>query len=172
MLRSSKCSGWTVGQSGLAAWSAKSTDFNPLDCYIWGRLEVFCVLRQQRVEDGELIRNMLEHFWAQGTVLNWTQGQSCGHHLVMCGNTSSQLFILLCSSPFKIIWTIADRRRFLYIFAEYNQKDATFLNSFVSVRSTTCFRWFFRPSSGAQNCTYSARHLSDQCCYLLLAWSA
>ena len=31
------------------------------------------------------------------------------------------------------------------------------------------FRPFFRPSSGAQNCTYSARYLSDQHCYLLLA---
>ena len=28
---------------------------------------------------------------------------------------------------------------------------------------------FFR-SSGAQNCTYSVRYLSDQYCYLLLAW--
>ena len=27
-----------------------------------GRLEVFYMLREQRVEDGELIRNRLEHF--------------------------------------------------------------------------------------------------------------
>ena len=115
MLQSNKSPGRTVGQSGPAAWPAKSTDFNPLGCYTWGRLEVFYLLRQQRVEDGELIRNALEHFWAQGTVLNCTQGQSFGHYLVTCGNTSSQLFILLCSSPFKIIWTITDRRRFLHI---------------------------------------------------------
>ena len=43
---------------------------------------------------------------------------------------------------------------------------------FISVRRSTCFRRGFRPSSGAQNCTYSVRYLSDQCCYLLLAGQA
>jgi len=47
-------------------------------------------------------------------------------------------------------------------FAEYNQQDATFHNLFISVRRSTCFRWFFPPLSGAQNCTYSVRYLSDQ----------
>ena len=56
------------------------------------------------------------------------------------------------------------------IFAEYNQQDEMFLNLFISVRSSTCFRRFFRPSSGAQNCTYSVRYLSDQYCYQLLDW--
>ena len=56
------------------------------------------------------------------------------------------------------------------VFSEYNQQDAAFLNLFISVRRSTCFRRFFRPSSGAQNCTYSFRHLSDRYCYLLLAW--
>jgi len=41
------------------------------------------------------------------------------------------------------------------IFAEYNQQDAMFLSLFISVRHSTCFRRFFNPSSGAQNCTYS-----------------
>ena len=40
------------------------------------------------------------------------------------------------------------------IFAEYNQEDATFHNLFIPVRRSTCFRRVFRPSSGAQNCTY------------------
>ena len=57
------------------------------------------------------------------------------------------------------------------IFAEYNQQDATFHNFFISVRCSTCLGRFFCPSSGAQNCTYSIRYLSDQYCYLLLAWS-
>ena len=52
-------------------------------------------------------------------------------------------------------------------FTEYNQQDVTFLNLFISVRCSTCFRRFFRPSSGAENCTYSVRYLSDQ--YLMLA---
>jgi len=50
------------------------------------------------------------------------------------------------------------------IFAAYKQQDATFHNLFISVRCSTCFRRFFRPSSGAQNCTYSVRYLSDQQC--------
>jgi len=55
------------------------------------------------------------------------------------------------------------------IISEYNQQDATFLNLFISVRRSGCFRRFFRPSSGAQNCTYSIRYLSDRYCDLLLA---
>jgi len=57
------------------------------------------------------------------------------------------------------------------IFAEYNQRDATFLNLFISVRRSPRFRRFFRPSSGAQNSTYSVTYLSDHYCYLLLAWT-
>jgi hypothetical protein len=56
------------------------------------------------------------------------------------------------------------------IFAEYNQQDATFLNLSITLRCSACFRRFFRPPSGAQNCTYSVRYLSDRYCYLLLAW--
>jgi hypothetical protein len=37
---------------------------------------------------------------------------------------------------------------------------------FISVRHATCFRRFFRPSSGAQNCTYRVRYWSDK--YLTL----
>jgi hypothetical protein len=35
------------------------------------------------------------------------------------------------------------------IFPEYNQQDVMFHNLFNSVRRSTCFGWFFRPSSGA-----------------------
>ena len=48
-------------------------------------------------------------------------------------------------------------------------KMRRFSNLFIFVRRSTCFRRFFRPSSGAQNCTYSVRYLSDCYCYLLLA---
>jgi len=60
-------------------------------------------------------------------------------------------------------------RKLQHTFAEYNQQDATFHNFFISVRRSTCFRPFFRPEPGAQNCTYSVRYLSDRYCYLLLA---
>ena len=45
-----------------------------------------------------------------------------------------------------------------------NQNCATFHNLPISIRRSTCFRRFFRPTSGAQNCTYSVRYLSDQYC--------
>jgi len=54
------------------------------------------------------------------------------------------------------------------IFAAYNKQDATFHNLFISVKRSTCFRRIFRPSSGAQNCTYSFRYLFYRYCYLLL----
>ena len=54
------------------------------------------------------------------------------------------------------------------MFAEYNQQDATFLNLFISLRRSTCFRRLLCPSSGARNCTYSIRYLWDQYCYLTL----
>ena len=57
----------------------------------------------------------------------------------------------------------------LQVLAGCNQQDATFQNFFISARRSTCFRRFFRPSSGAQTCTYSFRYLSDRYCYLLLA---
>ena len=53
------------------------------------------------------------------------------------------------------------------IFAEYNQQDANFLILFISVRRSTCFRRFYRPLSGAQNCTYSVRYWSDKYLKLL-----
>jgi len=53
------------------------------------------------------------------------------------------------------------------VFSGYNHQDANFLNLFISVRRSTCFRRVFSPSSGAQNCTYSVRHcqsITATCC--------
>ena len=36
-----------------------------------------------------------------------------------------------------------------------------FLDLFISINCYTCFRGFFRPSSGAQNCTYSVRYCQN-----------
>ena len=55
------------------------------------------------------------------------------------------------------------------VFSQYNQQDATFLTLFIPIGRSTCFRRFFRPSAGNENCIYSVRHLSDHYCYLLLA---
>jgi len=43
-----------------------------------------------------------------------------------------------------------------------------FLDPFISIDCSTCFRWFLCPSSGAQNCTYSIRYCQTNtaaCCY-------
>jgi len=39
-----------------------------------------------------------------------------------------------------------------------------FLKLFILVKRYTCFGRSLRPSSGAQNCTYSNRHVSNSCC--------
>jgi hypothetical protein len=44
-----------------------------------------------------------------------------------------------------------------------------FLKLFILVKHSTSFGRSFRPSPGAQDCTYSNRHMSNSCCYLLLA---
>ena len=41
---------------------------------------------------------------------------------------------------------------------KYNQQDETLHNLFISVKYSTCFRQFLRPSSGAQKCVYSIRY--------------
>jgi len=61
-----------------------------------------------------------------------------------------------------------DRRIEFQMITNKMQRFTIYL--FIYVRRCACFRRGFRPSSGAQNCTYSVRYLSDQYCYLLLAW--
>ena len=46
------------------------------------------------------------------------------------------------------------------MFPNYNQQDATFLDLFISTDALHVSGGFLRPSSGAQNCTYSLRVLS------------
>jgi hypothetical protein len=46
------------------------------------------------------------------------------------------------------------------------------LDLFISIHCSICFRRFVSPSSGAQNCTYSIRLLSNQYCCLLAAGSS
>jgi hypothetical protein len=67
---------------------------------------------------------------------------------------------------------------------KYNQQDATFLDLFIYINCSTCFRRFLRPSSGAQNCTYSVWYyqtndmiichyiliISDAVCTVLCFW--
>ena len=82
------------------------------------------------------------------------------------------------NSPFWMQSMLASVLQFLLLSNKITAMDSqsttnkmqNFSNALISVRCCTCFRRVFRPSSGAQNCTYSVRHLSDRYCYLLLAW--
>jgi hypothetical protein len=44
---------------------------------------------------------------------------------------------------------------------KYNQQDTTLYNILYYCQCSTCFRWFLRPSSGAQNCTHSIWYMSS-----------
>jgi hypothetical protein len=55
----------------------------------------------------------------------------------------------------------------IYSYSKTNQMHL-FLKIFILAKHSTCFRQSFRPSSGAQDCTYSNRHTSNNCCYLPL----
>jgi len=46
-----------------------------------------------------------------------------------------------------------------------------FLKLFILVKRSTCFGRSFRPSSGAQNCIYGNRHMSNSCCSSCLTYA-
>jgi hypothetical protein len=52
---------------------------------------------------------------------------------------------------------------FIYLYSKSNQMHQ-FLKLFILVKHSTCLERSFRPSSGAQGCTYSNRHMSKSCC--------
>jgi len=54
----------------------------------------------------------------------------------------------------------------IYSYSTIN-KMHLFLKLFILVKLSTCVGRSFRPSSGAQNCTYGNRHMSNNCCYVL-----
>ena len=101
---------------------------------------------------------------------------------LVCANTHFEISVPRCLL-YRIKYLAAHTYTHMYIY--FNQsvvslwtkmnsqsktnKMATFYNLFISVRRCTCFRRFFRPLLGAQNCTYSVRYLSDRYCYMLLA---
>jgi hypothetical protein len=51
-----------------------------------------------------------------------------------------------------------------------NQQDATLHNLFISVKCSTCFRRFLRPSSGALTVYTASGTFSSLYCYLPLSW--
>ena len=53
-----------------------------------------------------------------------------------------------------------------------NPQDAPLHKLFISVKCSTCFRPFFRPSSGAQTVYTASGILSKLYCYLPLSWKS
>jgi hypothetical protein len=55
----------------------------------------------------------------------------------------------------------------------YIQQDATLHTLFISGNYSTCFGWYFHPSSGAHTTIYSIWYLSQhRYCYLPLSWKS
>ena len=106
-------------------------------------------------------------------MITWEEGYDINsissHNLVILTFLRSFISALLPALIIKIEW----KKVYMIQGAKYSRSTTnnmqSFSNLFIFVRRSTCFRRFFRPSSGAQNCTYSVRHLSDRYCYLLLA---
>ena len=85
-----------------------------------------------------------------------------GHSIIFQQITTSNAMTLIFHITVNSIFSCLSLFDAMQIeFAEYNQQDAPFHNLFISVRRSVFFRRVFRPSSGAQNCTYSVRYLSD-----------
>jgi hypothetical protein len=78
---------------------------------------------------------------------------------------SSLTFILL-------MWRIGRTPNSIPIYS-YIQQDATSHSLFISGNCSTCFGWYFHPSSrGAYNCIYSIWYLSHRYCYLPQSWNS
>ena len=53
---------------------------------------------------------------------------------------------------------------------KHKQQDVTLHSGIYYYKRCTCFRWFLRPSSGAQNCIDNIGHFSSCFCFLPLSW--
>jgi hypothetical protein len=62
---------------------------------------------------------------------------------------------------YRVIFLTNLLRDFLWLISKIQSttnKMQRFLDLFIFINCSTCFRRFLRPSSGAQNCTYSVRY--------------
>jgi len=68
---------------------------------------------------------------------------------------------------FQNVWRSCDRASLMYSF-KFNQQDATLYNILYCCQCSTCFRRFFRPSSGAQT-AHTASGICQACLLLPLS---
>jgi len=98
-----------------------------------------------------------------------------GHCLFyLCGVVSIYVNLyLLCLSPLFLVilrkppCSVLCRFCVLVYFYSKPTRCTNVSNLFILEWHCTCFRRYFRPSSGVQDCTYSNRHLSNRYCCLL-----
>ena len=100
-------------------------------CYLhlWGTSWTAWPLKKKTLDSFKMLQN-------HATTHNIPEDQNpqlCCHKNLKSCTVQNRTFIGSCSAN---------------ILAEYNQQDATFHNLFISVGRSTCFRRFFRPSSG------------------------
>ena len=75
--------------------------------------------------------------------------------------------ILCCHQYVTEFFTFIGPCIIIYSYSTTNNMNL-FLKLFSLVKRSTCFGRSSQPSSGARNCTYGNRHMSNSCCYLLL----
>ena len=87
---------------------------------------------------------------------------------IRSGSQISGKYVDLCSNVVALKTTSKfDLDMSVHLYSTTNQIQH-FLDLFISINFCTCFRLFLRPSSGAQNCTYSVRYCQTNtaaCCY-------
>ena len=134
-------------------------------------------------------------YWIQSPTLFDICAHTCGHHSspsritrLSCGLglASPALCTSMTQSPDKPpvkTWN-TERRQFVKTSTElwrswyraslmypskYKQRDATLYNNLYCCQCSTCFRRFFRPSSGAPT-VYTASGICQACLLLPLVW--
>jgi hypothetical protein len=79
-----------------------------------------------------------------------------------------KIYYISIKNKCKAVWPSWYRASLMYSF-KYNQQDATSYKIIYCCQCSTCFRRFFRPSSGAQT-VYTTSSICQACFLLPLAW--
>ena len=78
------------------------------------------------------------------------------------------LVFYFCPSSVRVVATFPGTVLFPLLYSMGFVHTELWLELFIPINCSTCFRLFLRPSSGAQNCTYSVRYCQTNtaaCCY-------
>ena len=95
------------------------------------------------------------HYFAAHTVPGLAKCCTCKHERTHSRHRATQLHVISFQLTAASRYLVQSQKHWAILIFKYNQQDATLHNLFISVKSSTCFTRFLRPSSGAQNCIYS-----------------